>query len=162
MEEKNAEEKMTSSSFEESVNPEEVCRRICSVIEDQTGKINQMLSNVPEEERNELLSLVMRKADLLADEEPFHHVLKECEKAAPGSAKAIIEMAAAYQQHMINQEATELNALSESQKRTQWMEFIIAIAFIVASAILLIIGKRLEGLVVLAIAAFAAIQVLPD
>lgn len=120
-----------------------------SEIETQAEKINQAISEVPEQDRNEVISLVMEKREIFQGPIPAPQILAGYEKTCPGAAERIIKMTENQQSHRFNLENRSLEAEIKSEKRGQWMGFSIVIVFLTIAGLLLYSGQSAAGLITL-------------
>lgn len=118
-------------------------------IESQVERIDQAIKEVPEEHREEVMSLVMERVEVYHGPPPHPRIIRGYEAVAPGSAEKIINTFQEQVTHRMDMEHKTVEAEIQSERRGQWMGFTLTMAFIVISAFLLMMGKSIEGFLTL-------------
>ncbi len=137
-EKKNGSNNHSETSEDDSIN-------IPSEIETQVEKVSQVIGEVPEENRSEVISMAMKKSEYFLGPIPPPSLLAGYEEVAPGSADRIIKMAENEQSHRMNMENKCINAEIGSEKRGQWMGLGVAIAVLGIIALFAILGMTNEA-----------------
>lgn len=108
---------------------------------EQVTEIIDTVQNMPEEKREEVMvSLEMHYGPI-----PHPDILKEYENLYHGAAKSIIENGVAESQHRRNLENKQMEKMTNSEKRGQWLGFIIGVIIILVGAVLIMYDHVITG-----------------